>query len=256
MIINEFKCYSDPSNKIITETLALPPAPAIAALGVTTICDGDFVALKATKGDSFIWNTGTKQDTIHVTEPGAYSARVEDSKGCLSPYSSQILVNVKTTPSIPVITQIGVYTLKADNNINDGEHIWKMNGKVLTETSTTIKTIESGSYIVNNSITYSAALTCFSDFSEPFTFIPDNKNNGMIAYPNPSNGNITIETVQNLTNATVQMIDSKGTVHKNFTIKKFDSQKYFNISDLSSGIYFIRVLSKSFNAYQKVVIVK
>jgi len=255
--INEFRCYSDPSNRITTQTLALPPSPIISALGLTTFCDGDFVVLQAIRGNTFIWNTGVQKDTIHVSESGAYSARVKDLQGCFSPYSPQIVVDVKVTPSAPVINKTGVYTLTAENNINAGDHIWRLNGTILEENSTTIKAVQSGSYDVNNSVIYSPTLTCFSEFSAPFAFIADPTNNGMVAYPNPLiGGPLTIETLQNITNATVQVIDSRGIIHKTFNVSKFDSQQVFNLSDLSSGLYFIRILSVSFNASQKVIIVK
>lgn len=255
--INEFQCYSDASNKITTKTLALPPAPTLQALGLTTFCSGDFVALKATKGSIFIWNTGAEQDTIHVTESGGYTARIKDAQGCFSPYAPEIAVDVKVTPTKPTIVQSGVFTLVEQNNISSGDHIWELNGIVLPENSDTLKAVQSGSYMVKNSITYSAILTCTSDFSDTFNFIVDTRNNGMVAYPNPSpDGRIIIETLQNVNNATVQVIDSRGTIHKTFSVEKFDSQHVFNISDLPAGIYFIRVVSVSFTATQKVIIAK
>jgi len=254
--LNEFRCYSDRSNQINTQTLALPPSPKLEALGVTTFCDGDFVALKASNGDMFLWNTGAVKDSIHVSESGSYTARVKDSKGCFSPYATEIHVEVKPTPSAPTIRQTGVYTLIAENNINDGDHVWKLDGTILPENSATLKAIQSGSYVVNNTVVYSPVLTCFSAYSEPFSFLADTKNNGMVAYPNPlSNGRVTIETMQNVIDATVQIIDSRGIVHKTYTVKKFDRQQVFDISGLSAGVYFVRIVSNSLNVAQKVFVV-
>ncbi|TDE13718.1 T9SS type A sorting domain-containing protein [Dyadobacter psychrotolerans] len=255
--INEFKCYSDKSNQISTRTLALPPAPSVAALGETIFCDGNFVALKASNGNSFVWNTGTEKDSIHATQSGAYSARVKDTQGCLSPNSREILVDVKPTPTAPIIKQIGVFTLKSENNINDGDHVWKLNATILPEKSTILKAIQSGSYVVNNTVVYSPTLSCFSDFSAPFNFVADTQNNGLVAYPSPAtDGRLNIETVQNINNATVQIIDTRGVIHKVYKVAKFDSIQFFNISDLSSGSYIIRIISGSLNASQKIIIVK
>ena len=255
--INEFKCYSDPSNKITTTTLALPPAPTIAALGLTTFCSGDFVALQATKGNTFIWNNGVEQDTIHATESGSYTARVQDAKGCFSPYAPEIVVDVKVTPSAPTIRQSGVFTLVEENNVGNSDNVWKLNGTVLAVNNDTLKAVQTGSYEVNSSVIYSATLTCTSDFSEPFSFVADTHNNGMVAYPNPlPDGILIIETLLDVNNATVQVIDSRGTIHKTYSVAKFDRQQVFNISDLPAGLYFIRILSAAFNASQKVVMVK
>lgn len=255
--INQFQCYSDPSNQITTQTLALPPSPTITALSDTTFCEGDFVVLKATRGNSFFWNTTSEGDTIQAYATGSYAARVRDDKGCYSPYSRSIAVDVKPTPTKPTIRQTGTFTLIAENNLNSGDHVWKYNGQDLTENSTTLKAIRSGTYTVNNTVVYSPTLTCFSDFSDPFNFLADSNNPGFVAYPNPvADGNVTVETIQDLVNADVQVIDSRGKIHRSFKVKKFDSQQFFNIQGLPSGIYIIRIVSASFSATQKLIIVQ
>jgi hypothetical protein len=255
--INQFQCYSDPSNQITTQTLALPPSPTISALSDTTFCEGDFVVLKAVMGNTFFWNTMSEGDTIQAYASGSYAARVRDEKGCYSPYSRSILVDVKPTPTKPTIRQAGTFTLVAENNLNSGDHVWKYNGQDLTENSATLKAIKSGTYMVNNTVVYSPTLTCFSDFSDPFNFFADSSNPGFVAYPNPvADGNVTVETVQDLVNADVQVIDSRGNIHRTFKVKKFDSQQFFNIQGLPSGIYIIRVVSASFTATQKLIIVR
>jgi hypothetical protein len=255
--INEFQCYSDPSNQITTQTLALPPSPIVQAASATTFCDGDTVILKATRGNDFYWNEGTASDILSVFASGNYSARAKDEQGCYSPYSAEIVVDVKPSPSAPTIKQIGTFTLLAENNLNAGNHLWKLNDVQLPDTTATLKAIRSGTYVVNNTIFYSPTLTCYSEYSEPFIFYIDTANPGFVAYPNPvATGQLTVETLQNLNNAQVQIIDSRGVIHKSFTVKKFDSRQFFNLSGLSSGIYIIRVSSLSYTATQKLIIVQ
>ncbi|MCE7062489.1 sialate O-acetylesterase [Dyadobacter sp. CY343] len=255
--INEFKCYSDPSNRIETTTLALPPAPIVKALSATTFCDGDTITLQATNGDLFFWNNGEEGENISVFESGTFSARIKDGAGCFSPYSPEIAIDVKPSPSVPQIRQIGPFTLLAENNLSEGDHVWKLNENVLTENSGILKAVRSGSYVVNNTIVYSPTLTCFSDFSAPFSFFLDTTNPGFVAFPNPnSTGKLTVETLTNVTNAEVQVIDSRGVIHKTFKVAKFDRQHFFNLSGLSSGIYIVRILSTTFTASQKLIIVQ
>jgi hypothetical protein len=255
--INQFQCYSDRSNEIGISTLALPPAPVVTPLSVTTFCDGDFVALRATNGANFIWNTDVEKDSIHVFTSGAYSAKVRDEKGCFSPFSSEVVVDVKPSPTPPTIRKVGVFTLLAENNINDGDHVWKLEQTILPETSTTLKAVKSGAYVVNNTVVYSPTLTCFSDFSAPFMFVADEKNNGLVAYPSPlTDGKLMIETVQNIVGAEVQIIDSRGVIHKTYKAVKFDQRQTFNISDLTSGIYIVRIVSATFNESQKIIVVR
>ncbi|QRR02571.1 sialate O-acetylesterase [Dyadobacter sandarakinus] len=255
--INEFQCFSDPSNKITTQTLPLPPSPTVQALGVTTFCDGDLVILKADKGSYFYWNNGAEGDTIHVAQSGAYAAKVQDDKGCFSPYSKTIAVDVKPAPTVPVVRQTGAYTLVSENNLEAGTYTWKYNGAALTETSATIKAIRSGAYSVSNTIVYSPTLTCLSEFSKPYYFNADSHNPGFVTHPNPViSGDITIETVQDIPNAEILIIDSHGVIRKTFKIKKFDKAYTFDLSGISSGLYVIQLRSTALTASQKLVIAR
>ncbi|NIJ55601.1 T9SS type A sorting domain-containing protein [Dyadobacter arcticus] len=255
--INEFQCYSDPSNKIITETLTLPPAPTVKASSATTFCDGDTVTLLASRGSIFFWNNGEEGPSIQVSESGSYSARVKDDKGCYSLYSPEIPIDVKPSPSTPTIKPVGTYSLLAENNLSSGFHVWKYNDLNLADTTSIIKAVRSGSYMASNTIVYSATLTCYSEFSEPFIFRLDTTTPGFVVYPNPNaTGRMTIETLQNVNNAEIQVIDSRGIIHKTYNVRRFDSQQVFSLSGLPSGIYIVRIHSVSFTATQKLIIVQ
>jgi hypothetical protein len=117
--------------------------------------------------------------------------------------------------------------------------------------------VKAGTYVVNNTIVYSPTLTCYSDFSEPFLFYLDTNNPGFVAYPNPNTTErVAVETFADLVNADVQIIDSRGVIHRTFRVQKFDSPQYFNLTGLSSGMYLIRISSSVLNATQKLVIVR
>lgn len=255
--INQFQCYSDPSNEISTQTLALPPSPVVTALAPTTFCDGDTISLKAVNGNAFYWTNGLEGEIIEVFTTGNYAARIKDDQGCYSPYSAAIAIDVKPSPTAPTIKKIGTYTLLAENNLNAGDHVWKYNNTELAENSATLKAVRAGNYVVNNSIVYSPTLTCSSEFSEPFLFYLDTQNSGFVAYPNPNaTDKVTVETLSDLINADVQIIDSRGVIHRTFKVAKFDSRQFFNLTGLSSGIYIIRISSASFTATQKLIIVR
>ncbi|MHA4737017.1 T9SS type A sorting domain-containing protein [Dyadobacter sp. MSC1_007] len=255
--INQFQCYSDPSNQISTQTLALPPSPIVTALEPTTFCDGDTILLKAANGNAFFWTNGLEGETIEVFKTGGYAARIKDDQGCFSPYSAAIAIDVKPSPTAPTIKKIGTYTLFAENNLNAGDHVWKYNGTELSENTATLKAVRAGNYVVNNTIVYSPTLTCSSEFSEPFMFYLDTENSGFVAYPNPNaTDKVTVETLSNIVNADVQIIDSRGVIHRTFKVAKFDSRQFFNLTGLSSGIYIIRISSPSLTATQKLIIVR
>ncbi|WP_234647101.1 T9SS type A sorting domain-containing protein [Dyadobacter sp. CY356] len=253
--INEFSCYSDPSDAVRVQVLALPPAPLIQALGPTSFCDGDAVTLRASNGDSFFWNTGTANSSLTVSKSGSYSARVKDNQGCFSPYSTSVLVDVKPLPSKPEIRQVGTYTLLAENNINDGNHVWQFNGANLSENGATLKAVQTGQYVVNNTVIYSPVLTCFSAFSDPFLFTMDPSGEEVSVYPNPSdNGSFTIETVANLKNATIQVYDLNGRLIRTYPAHNFDERKTINLAPLGNGTYILSISAQDYKKAKKIML--
>lgn len=253
--INEFTCYSDPSDVIKIQVLALPPAPLVQALGPTSFCDGDAVTLRASNGASFFWNNGTANSSLTVSKSGNYSARVKDNQGCFSPYSTPVLVDVKPLPSKPEIRQIGTFTLLAENNINDGNHVWQFNGTNLSETGTTLKAIQTGQYVVNNTVIYSPVLTCFSAFSDPFLFTMDPSGEEVSVFPNPSdNGSFTIETIANLKNATIQVYDLNGRLLRTYPAQNFDKQRFINLAPMSNGTYILSINADDYKKSKKIMI--
>jgi hypothetical protein len=253
--INEFSCYSDPSNAVRIQVLALPPAPTVRASGPTSFCDGDTVTLNASNGASFFWNNGTENSSLTVSTSGSYAARVKDNQGCLSPYSAAVLVDVKPLPSKPGIRQIGTYTLLAENNINDGNHVWQLDGTNLAENSATLKAVKAGQYVVNNTVIYSAVLTCFSEFSDPFIFSLDPSGEEVSIYPNPSdNGSFTIETIADLKNASVQIYDLNGRLLQSYPSLNFDQRKFINMSSFSNGMYILSIQAEGFKKAKKIMI--
>lgn len=255
--INEFVCYSDPSDAIRINVLALPPSPLIQALGPVSFCDGDKVTLSASNGAAFFWNTGEQNNLLEVRKSGAYKARVQDRQGCFSPYSKEIGVEVKPLPSRPEIRQVGTFTLMAENNINDGDHVWQLNGANLTENGTNLKATQSGSYVVNNTVVYSPTLTCFSDFSDPFIFTLDLQGGSLSVYPNPSyNGSITVETLDDLTDATIQVFDLSGRLIRTYTSVNLNERRMIDLSLLSNGMYILSIQSGNYKKTKKISIIQ
>jgi hypothetical protein len=254
--ISEFECFSDPSDLVNTNTLALPPSPEITALGETIFCEGTSVSLVAVNGNQFFWNEGTENATLVTTKTGSYMARVRDDAGCYSPYSAAILVEAKPNPSKPEISKSAIYTLRSSNNLTTGKYLWRLNNTALEDTTIAIKANQSGIYTVSNVVVYSPQLACSSPFSDPFTLLV-NTQDQFVAYPNPSpDGRVTIETLQNFTNVNIQIIDPKGVIHRSFTVPNFKYPYTLNLSPLTNGLYLIRFSSQSLTEVQKINLLK
>ncbi len=251
---NEFLCYSEPSNSIVTNILSIPSAPVVEALGATTFCDGGKIILKA-NGSNLYWSNGINSNEIVVNESGNYFAQNMDAKGCFSNNSNAIIISVKPKPAIPVIQQVGVYTLIASNNSSEGDFIWTGNGTILNNKEKSIKTVNSGKYVVKNSIEYANGLTCLSENSEVYQFEIDKDASQMVVFPNPvSNSNITVETFEDLSNAVIQIIDLKGVIYKSLTVDVFNSQQSISLDGLVNGTYFVRIVSNGLKQSKKIVV--
>jgi len=252
---NEFSCLSDVSNTVAVNALTLPPAPTVTASGRTIFCQGEQVQLTASANGAFSWNTGATGKTIVADESGNYSARVQGGNGCFSPFSQAVRVEAQPKPPIPVIEQIGSYTLEAGVSVPNEDFIWRKDNAPFADSAGVVKATQPGIYAVKAAITYSPTLVCFSDESAPFNFIPEANGNGISIYPNPTdNGMVIAETRDNLEGATVKVFDLRGTPVQTILINSFRERQFLDLSNLSGGMYILKVTSGVFNASQKLLI--
>ncbi len=252
---NEFGCLSDVSNTVAVNALPLPASPTVTATGRTTFCQGEEVLLTADSEGTFAWNTGATGKSITATESGNYSAQIQGDNGCFSLFSKAIRLEAKPLPPIPVIEQVGTYTLEAGVRVPNENFSWQKDGILLTDSTSIIKATKSGLFSVKAAIAYSPTLVCFSDESATFSFIPEADGNGISIYPNPTdNGMVIAETRDNLEGATIRVFDLKGTPVQTFLIDSFDQRQFLDLSNLSGGMYLIKISSVGFQATQKLLI--
>ena len=102
---------------------------------------------------------------------------------------------------------------------------------------------------VRNSLTISGKCGSLSSISE------DKINNDFTIYPNPNNGNFTINASKiNNKNTTVFVYNSIGKVVKTFSAVNFPAE--INLENLEQGVYFVSFKSKNSLITKKVHIVK
>ncbi len=73
--------------------LTISPLPMVTISGNTVICEGMTSQLTATGGTTYVWNTGSVQPTITVSQSGIYQVTVTNAQGCTKSESVQVTVN-------------------------------------------------------------------------------------------------------------------------------------------------------------------
>ncbi|WP_332369682.1 T9SS type A sorting domain-containing protein [Spirosoma telluris] len=74
-------------------------------------------------------------------------------------------------------------------------------------------------------------------------------------YPNPSTtGTITIETIENLKNADVDIFSLSGQKLFSTQVPILDERKSIDLSGLAQGIYLVRVRSAGFDVSRRIII--
>lgn len=130
-----------------------------------------------------------------------------------------------------------------------------------TSNTNYIKTIPTGMNISNFNTVYffCQAFSQFWDYGSftPFTSVDcsllatnDFENNKLQLYPNPANDVLNIELDSTSTNYQMAIYNALGSLvfeHKNLSI----TDKSVNISELNSGIYFVRITDSENRIYQK-----
>ena len=86
-----------------------------------------------------------------------------------------------------------------------------------------------------------------------FTIDPSNR--GLSIYPNPNPDKIVlIETLANLTNATVTIYTLQGQVVSTATVPSFDERKQLALTGLPSGVYILRVQAADFDVSKRILL--
>ena len=239
---NSFNCFSSLSAPIVVQVNPLPPAPTLTASGQTVFCEGEQVSLTAASSFPIRWTTTDTTRTITVRQSGIYAARAEDAIGCLSPVARALTVDVKPRPDVPLLNQIGTYTLSAKSLLPGVYYRWSFNNEALSAQTETIKAGRSGLYSAQASLAYTPTLTCSSIASLGLAFLADDTNSGISVYPNPSpNKQISVETQEDLSDGDILIYTLNGEEVARFRVPLFNERKSLDLSGLTDGLYLVQV---------------
>jgi hypothetical protein len=231
-----------------------------------TITEGETITLVATGGDSYIWNTGEKSNSINVSPSSTITYSVTAYKG-----SCYDIDDVKVT--IESIVGTGPLPAKADAgedmticlgetivlNGSGGETYQWSNGE--TSSSISVSPNRTTSYELTAtrggvSNTDSVTITVENCENQIISDEEDLAILEMAVYPNPTKGKLTI-LINNLDeDANFIINDTKGSLIYSDYIsgEKTQFEKQINLSRYSDGLYFVRLYTADQYLIKKVIV--
>lgn len=64
--------------------VTVQPTPMLSVSGIFSLCDDETTTLTADGGDSYLWSTGSQQNTVTIHEAGTYSVTAYNIYGCVA----------------------------------------------------------------------------------------------------------------------------------------------------------------------------
>jgi Secretion system C-terminal sorting domain len=253
--INAAGCGSPESNAISPQVFPLPEKPIIYASESKPVCEGTSITLASTSPKENTWSTNEKGFVITIVKAGEYAITVKakDENGCISLSSEPAKLTIKARPETPEISQIGAFTLLAKQKtfLNDIRFEWKKEGSNLSNNTSLIKATKPGFFTVtalqNFTIANNQVITCRSNLSGAFSYIPDITIKGVILYPNPTpNGIVTLEAQEDLSDFSLIVYSLKGQFIYSTVIPALTERRLVDLSFLSEGKYIVKLFNSSF----------
>ena len=183
---------------------------------------------------------------------GTYTCVVTDQNGC-SPSSASNAIVVNIFNGTPPVASYSGNTLSSTPAIS---YQWYLNGQIiLGATSQTYQATTSGVYYV---ITTDANGCVNKSNTLEFTFTGLNEMGleSILIYPNPSENQVTVEVRFNApTDYRIDLTDMLGkqVILPEIFENKVEAKIAYDLSELATGVYFIKISSKGETLVQKLL---
>lgn len=261
--ISALGCASPESNIIQAQTLSLPGKPVIYQSDIA-VCEGNSITLASTSIKESVWSTNENGPVITLRNAGEYrvTVRQKDENGCFSVESEPAIFSIKPRPETPEITQVGTYTLQAKQKTEatDFAYEWKQDGNISPNKTGFLK-VSNQSFItvtaLRNYTLSNKTITCRSNLSGAYSFVPNTELSGIIIYPNPTpNGLITLESKDNIDSSLLTVYNTKGQFLSSTSVQNLSERRSVDLSYLPSGKYILKLQYGAFIETKEIVIMK
>ncbi len=240
-------CTSSATSTVVVNT------PSLSITGNSTTCTGQSIALTANGASTYTWNTGATTVSISATPTAnaTYTASGTSSLGCVGSATQAVTVNPLPTVNAVSNTSLLCSGSSATLTANGAStYTWNTSANtaviVINPTVTTTYTVNGTSVAgCNNVATLTQSVSVCTGLNNVSAKI-----SGLSVYPNPSNGEFTVE-LNNGINKTIQVTDIAGRVV--LTTTSLNDKVNVNINNLTNGIYFVKIVSNNVTEVIKVV---
>ncbi len=231
-----------------TITLNLPtlkqPSSLLRKSFTGPICEADSASLSLTLDPSvhFIgWEMNghlfATEKTIKGLIPSGEYQSVFEENGCFY-RSGKIVLERKANPPAPRLEKMGAYFVKTWSL---GIPEWLIDQTRSTDTSSIRKITEGREFYVRAKWMYKS-LSCFSPYSNVY-YVDKPAIYEFAVYPNPNQGEMSIEIAYEIADAEVHLFDLKGKLLDSMKIKSSSRRIDWDISRFPAGTYIVRLIS-------------
>ncbi|MDP4636623.1 MAG: T9SS type A sorting domain-containing protein [Crocinitomicaceae bacterium] len=244
----------------ISVNVSSAPVPTINA-SATQACEGDVVTITASTSDSYLWSTGATTQSIQLTASTPNVNVVTTNANACDGVGASSAINITFTATP---TASGTMSLNGNvatfTNTSTGASSYSWDFGDFTNSSATAP---AHAYAVNGA--YTVVLTAINgNCSDTVVFLVDVtvgmnelSTSNLSIYPNPANEevHVTFEQVAEFMN--IELIDATGRVLNNQVSNQMGANLItFNVANLSSGFYTVRLTSSNVSETQKLMIQK
>ncbi len=254
----------DGTNQVTAQTtVTVHPLPDINIGDIINICEGESYTFDAGAGyQSYLWSTGSTEQTITVDEPGTYWVEVTSEYGCVNTDEAELNVNpfpVVELGQDTVICKDQILTLDAGS---DGAlYLWS-NGETTQAISVDTNNFDVGIHNIWVEVTseYGCMTTdnidveiknCYFGINEIFT------KTQIQVYPNPNKGEFTLH-IQSTERQKVNIRLLNASGNEIYSIRNLEIgnefSKEFNLQSISSGIYMLLIEKGDLYKMKKIII--
>jgi hypothetical protein len=234
--------------------LTVTPSPAVGALASNYfICAGQSTTLSATGADSYYWSTGSNSAVAVVTPTvnSTYVVAGTNLAGCTA--TAQVFVQVfappvmNASPSSSLICKGETVQLSAQGA---STYVWIAPSLYSSGNQVTVTPQSSTIYTVTGTTQTGCTVT-----SQVFVIVEtcaglvQNKRNDFRIFPNPATEQLIVQS--DGSDVTITITDVSGRVVA--TQLTASGLTTLNVTDLSAGVYYIRLQATNYNVTEKFI---